>query len=38
MENSPWLRLNFVVQAPAEIEEGMKRLGKAIKRSGASSK
>jgi GntR family transcriptional regulator/MocR family aminotransferase len=33
-ERSPWLRLNFVAQAPAEIEEGMKRLGKAIKRLG----
>jgi GntR family transcriptional regulator / MocR family aminotransferase len=32
IENSGWLRLNFVAQAPAEIEEGMKRLGKAIKR------
>jgi GntR family transcriptional regulator / MocR family aminotransferase len=32
IESSPWLRLNFVAQAPAEIEEGMKRLGKAIKR------
>jgi GntR family transcriptional regulator / MocR family aminotransferase len=31
-ESSPWLRLNFVAQAPGEIEEGMKRLGKAIKR------
>lgn len=27
-----WLRLNFVAQAPAQIEEGIKRLGKAIKR------
>ena len=26
------LRLNFVAQAPAEIEEGVKRLGKAMKR------
>ena len=27
-----WLRLNFVAQAPDRIEEGIKRLGKAIKR------
>ena len=27
-----WLRLNFVAQAPDQIDEGMKRLGKAIKR------
>jgi GntR family transcriptional regulator/MocR family aminotransferase len=37
-ERSPWLRLNFVAQAPAEIEEGMKRLGKAIKRLGVAQK
>ncbi len=36
--SSSWLRLNFVAQAPAEIEEGMKRLGKAIKRLNASQK
>jgi GntR family transcriptional regulator / MocR family aminotransferase len=29
---SSWLRLNFVAQAPGQIEEGIKRLGKAIKR------
>jgi len=29
---SRWLRLNFVAQTPNQIEEGMKRLGKAIKR------
>ena len=29
---SNWLRLNFVVQAPSEIEEGIRRLSKAIKR------
>ncbi len=29
---SNWLRLNFVVQAPDQIEEGIKRLGKAVKR------
>jgi GntR family transcriptional regulator/MocR family aminotransferase len=33
---SNWLRLNFVAQAPAQIEEGIKRLGKAIKRLTAS--
>ena len=27
-----WLRLNFVAQEPAQIEEGIKRLGKSIKR------
>ena len=27
-----WLRLNFVAQAPDQIEEGIKRLGKAISR------
>lgn len=36
IKSSPWLRLNFVAQAPAEIEEGMKRLGKAINRLSAS--
>lgn len=29
---SDWLRLNFVAQAPDQIEEGVKRLGKAMKR------
>ena len=38
IESSSWLRLNFVAQAPAEIEEGMKRLGKAIKRLSAAKK
>ena len=38
IKSSPWLRLNFVAQTPAEIEEGMKRLGKAIKRLGAAQK
>ena len=38
IERSPWLRLNFVSQAPSEIEEGMKRLSKAIKRLSADSK
>jgi GntR family transcriptional regulator / MocR family aminotransferase len=38
VENSNWLRLNFVAQSPTEIEEGIKRLGKAIKRLGASQK
>lgn len=37
-ESSHWLRLNFVAQAPNEIEEGMKRLGKAIKRYSAAQK
>jgi GntR family transcriptional regulator/MocR family aminotransferase len=27
-----WLRLNFVAQAPDQLEEGIKRLGKALKR------
>jgi GntR family transcriptional regulator / MocR family aminotransferase len=27
-----WLRLNFVAQAPDQIDEGIKRLGKAVKR------
>jgi GntR family transcriptional regulator/MocR family aminotransferase len=29
---SNWLRLNFVAQAPDQIEEGLRRLGKAMKR------
>ncbi len=33
-----WLRLNFVVQTPDKIDEGMQRLGKAIRRLGADSK
>jgi GntR family transcriptional regulator / MocR family aminotransferase len=37
-ENSSWLRLNFVVQAPTEIEEGIRRLGKAIKRLSPAQK
>ena len=36
--SSNWLRLNFVVQAPNEIEEGIKRLGRAIKRFRAAQK
>jgi GntR family transcriptional regulator/MocR family aminotransferase len=32
MDGRNKLRLNFVAQAPAEIEEGIKRLGKAMKR------
>ncbi len=36
--SSTWLRLNFVAQAPDEIEEGIKRLGKAIKRLSATQK
>jgi DNA-binding transcriptional MocR family regulator len=31
-----WLRLNFVAQGPDQIEEGIKRLGKAVKRLMAS--
>jgi DNA-binding transcriptional MocR family regulator len=30
-----WLRLNFVAQAPDQIEEGVKRLGRAIQRLSA---
>jgi GntR family transcriptional regulator/MocR family aminotransferase len=30
MSGKNWLRLNFVAQAPDQIEEGIKRLGKAI--------
>jgi GntR family transcriptional regulator/MocR family aminotransferase len=37
-ESSNWLRLNFVAQAPAEIEEGIKRLGKAMKRLSTAQK
>jgi GntR family transcriptional regulator/MocR family aminotransferase len=33
-----WLRLNFVAQAPAQIDEGIKRLGKAVKRFSANHK
>ncbi len=32
IQGSNWLRLNFVAQEPEQIEEGIKRLGKAIKR------
>ena len=31
-EGRDWLRLNFVAQAPDQINEGIKRLGKALKR------
>lgn len=31
MNGRNWLRLNFVAQAPDQIEEGIKRLGKALK-------
>jgi GntR family transcriptional regulator/MocR family aminotransferase len=31
-QRGSWLRLNFVAQTPGQIEEGVKRLGKAIKR------
>ena len=37
-ESSSWLRLNFVAQSPVQIEEGMKRLGKAMRRLIASRK
>jgi GntR family transcriptional regulator/MocR family aminotransferase len=33
-----WLRLNFVAQAPAQIDEGIKRLGKAVKRFSTNHK
>jgi DNA-binding transcriptional MocR family regulator len=33
MEGRDKLRLNFVAQEPDEIEEGIKRLGKAMKRA-----
>ena len=36
-EGLNWLRLNFVAQAPDQIEEGMKRLGKSLKRLRADS-
>jgi len=32
LDGRNWLRLNFVAQAPEQIDEGVKRLGKAIKR------
>jgi GntR family transcriptional regulator/MocR family aminotransferase len=38
IESSNWLRLNFVAQAPGEIEEGIKRLSKAIKRLSGTRK
>ena len=31
-----WLRLNFVAQSPDQIEEGIKRLGSALRRSMAA--
>jgi GntR family transcriptional regulator / MocR family aminotransferase len=31
-QGSDWLRLNFVAQEPDQIEEGIKRLGKSVKR------
>jgi GntR family transcriptional regulator / MocR family aminotransferase len=31
-EGRNWLRLNFVAQAPDQIEEGIRRLGRAVKR------
>ena len=35
LQGSNWLRLNFVAQTPSQIEEGIKRLGRAIKRLAA---
>ena len=32
LQGKNWMRLNFVVQAPDEIEEGVKRLGSAIEK------
>jgi 2-aminoadipate transaminase len=32
VQGKNWMRLNFVVQAPDEIEEGIKRLGTAIEK------
>lgn len=32
IQGGNWLRLNFVAQEPGQIDEGIKRLGKAIKR------
>jgi GntR family transcriptional regulator / MocR family aminotransferase len=37
MGGRSWLRLNFVAQGPDEIEEGIKRLGRAIKRLSAAA-
>ena len=34
-QDSSWLRLNFVAQEPGQIEEGIKRLGKSIRRLAA---
>ncbi|HET9914600.1 MAG TPA: PLP-dependent aminotransferase family protein [Anaerolineales bacterium] len=38
MGGNSWLRLNFVAQAPDQINEGIKRLGKAIKRLNSAHK
>ena len=38
MGGNGWLRLNFVAQAPDQINEGIKRLGKAIKRLNSAHK
>jgi len=32
IEGENWMRLNFVLQPPDEIEEGIKRLGRAIEK------
>jgi GntR family transcriptional regulator/MocR family aminotransferase len=36
-QGQDWIRLNFVVHAPEEIEEGIERLGIAMERLGASN-
>jgi GntR family transcriptional regulator/MocR family aminotransferase len=38
IQGASWLRLNFVAQAPGQIEEGIKRLGRAIRRLIAARK
>ncbi len=38
IDGKNWLRLNFVAQAPDQINEGIKRLGKAVKRMNAANK
>jgi Transcriptional regulators containing a DNA-binding HTH domain and an aminotransferase domain (MocR family) and their eukaryotic orthologs len=36
LEGKNWLRLNFIARAPDQIEEGVKRLGRAIQRLSAT--
>jgi GntR family transcriptional regulator/MocR family aminotransferase len=38
LDGTNWLRLNFVAEVPDQIEEGIKRLGKAVKRLIAAQK